>query len=293
MMKRAWRLAADPILLACLGTVLGFAIALNAQSRYTIEREQRVERRFTMAGTNPRVEVSTVNGSIRLVGHAGDFVEVSVLRSIRAETEADADAAQTSAAPQFLESADGIEIHTDATLRPGCDAEPAGSRQRTRYRVRSAVDIRVPRDTNLRLCAVSGGDIRVEGLLGDFDISHVNGSIVLVDARGSGRVVTVNGDVQGTFAAPPHDALLFKSVSGDLDATFPPTLSADLWLKTFNGGLYTDFDVTSLPAGPVGEQRNGRIVYRANRLGGFRVGGGGPDLTFDAFNGDIRVRSQR
>ena len=68
MRKRAWRLAADPILLACLGAVLGFAIALNAQSRYPIAREQRLERRFTMAGTYPRVEVSTVNGSVDFEG---------------------------------------------------------------------------------------------------------------------------------------------------------------------------------------------------------------------------------
>ena len=34
---------------------------------------------------------------------------------------------------------------------------------------------------------------------------------------------------------------------------------------------------------------SGMRVYSPNRFSRFRVGSGGPELTFDAFNGDIRV----
>jgi hypothetical protein len=39
----------------------------------------------------------------------------------------------------------------------------------------------------------------------------------------------------------------------------------------------------------VGERRKGTFVYRGNTSVGLRVGAGGPELSFDAFNGDLRV----
>jgi hypothetical protein len=40
---------------------------------------------------------------------------------------------------------------------------------------------------------------------------------------------------------------------------------------------------------PVVERRAGRVTYRSNQFTAVRVGHGGPELTFDAFNGDVRV----
>ncbi len=295
MISRIWRVVIDPIVLACLAAVLGLAIALNAQPRYPVVRDDRVDRTFAFAGVGDRrLEVSTISGAIHLVAHDGDSLEVSVVRTIHSETDADASAAESAATVQFHESDGAVRVHGDAALKPGCDQESnTRNRRRSRYWVAFDFEIRVPRDASVRLCTINGGEIRVEGLSGRFDISNVNGGITLVDARGTGRAVTVNGDVQGSFAEEPRDTLLFKSVNGDLEAAFPPDLAADLWMKTFNGGLYTDFDVASLPSTVTAERRNGRFVYRSNRLGGFRVGGGGPALTFDAFNGDVRILSRR
>jgi len=56
---------------------------------------------------------------------------------------------------------------------------------------------------------------------------------------------------------------------------------------------YTDFDVTALPGRPaVSERRDGKFVYKTNSFYGVRVGRGGPELKFDAFNGDIRIRQR-
>jgi hypothetical protein len=63
-------------------------------------------------------------------------------------------------------------------------------------------------------------------------------------------------------------------------------------MKTFNGGLYTDFDVQPLP-GKVeagGERRDGRFVYRANQFSRMRVGSGGPEIRFETLNGNVRAR---
>jgi DUF4097 and DUF4098 domain-containing protein YvlB len=101
---------------------------------------------------------------------------------------------------------------------------------------------------------------------------------------------TVNGAVSVEFAENPKAASAFKSVNGDIDVTFQRGLSADLLMKTFNGGLFTDLDVTRLPMSvAVAERRNGMSVYRGSQFTGFRAGQGGPEIKLDAFNGDIRV----
>jgi DUF4097 and DUF4098 domain-containing protein YvlB len=121
-------------------------------------------------------------------------------------------------------------------------------------------------------------------------VSNVNGRIEVSGVRGSGRAVTVNGPVAVTFAQSPRDVSEFRSVNGNVVVTFPGDLAADLRLKTFNGQLLTDFDVQPLPVDTaVGQQRAGRFVYRSNGTTAVRVGAGGPQLTFDTLNGDVRI----
>ena len=75
------------------------------------------------------------------------------------------------------------------------------------------------------------------------------------------------------------------------DVSFLEGLSADFAMKTFNGALFTDFDVQPLAGKAVaGERRNGRFVYRANEFTRVRVGSGGPEMTFETLNGNVRAR---
>ena len=117
---------------------------------------------------------------------------------------------------------------------------------RVRYEVRFDFTIRVPRDAALRLCTINGGDVIVNGTRGDFDVDNVNGLIAMTQVAGAGRAHTVNGAVTVTFTANPKVPSSFKSVNGNIDVSFPDGLSADFAMKTFNGGLFTDFDAQPL-----------------------------------------------
>jgi hypothetical protein len=267
-----------------------------AQSRYAIQTEETISRTLRFAAAGERLlEVSTVNGSIRVLAHDGDTVDVVVTRRTRADTDADAQAAHAAVGLELTEDGTAVRLRGHPEAQPGCDWETiTRSRRPPRYQVTFDFDVRVPRHTRLRLCTINGGGVHVAGTAGDFDIDNVNGAITLSEVRGAGRAVTVNGRVSAAFTANPTAALLLKSVNGDLDVAFPEDLSADLLMKTFNGGLYTDFAVTPLPTRTaLSERRNGMVVYNRDRLTGFRVGRGGPELTFDAFNGDVRVVGRR
>ena len=152
--------------------------------------------------------------------------------------------------------------------------------------------VRVPRDAALRLCTINSGEVTVTGTQGDFDVDNVNGAIEMNQVGGAGTAHTVNGGVTVTFTANPRRESSFKTVNGNIDVTFRDGLAADFAMKTFNGGLFTDFDAqplaSTVPA--AGERRNGRFVYRANEFTRVRVGNGGPQITFETLNGNVRAR---
>ena len=157
------------------------------------------------------------------------------------------------------------------------------------YLVTYNFTVRVPRAMRLRLCTIDAGDVSVEGTSGEFDIDNVGGRITMQNVRGAGDAETVNGSVTVSFAEVPRAASAFRTVNGDVTVTLPRSLAADLRMTTFNGELYTDFDGVTLPASDTPTRRTGRIGTRPGRLKAVRVGGGGPELTFDAFNGNVRV----
>ena len=92
---------------------------------------------------------------------------------------------------------------------------------RRRYDAEVTLAIQVPRDVRVRLCTVNGGEAVVDGTQGDFDVSNVNGRIVLKGMRGSGRATTVNGTIEAAFDAAPRAESLFKTVNGDITVTLP------------------------------------------------------------------------
>jgi hypothetical protein len=245
------------------------------------------------AGAGGRVfELSNTNGPVRIVAEDRSDVAIVATRTVEREGRAGEPTPQLA----FREEAGRLLVCGDDS-HCGCHVDwPRNDRRRgdDRARVRVEFDVRVPRAATLDVCAINGGTLRVENAEGSYTLSNVNGDLEMLGIRGSGEARTVNGDLDASFAAAPRQASSFRTVNGRVKVMLPPSLSADLRLKTMNGGLYTDFDTTPLPrtmAAP--ERRNGRFVYRADPYASVRVGGGGPALTFETLNGDVQVRKQQ
>jgi hypothetical protein len=282
-----------------------FLVALAGQLQaqrdrreYAITRQDVVERTLRFAGGDVHtLDVRVVNGSIQVTGDGGNEVRLRIDRTIEAEREQFVDEARREVRLDTMDGADTVGLVVREPYGAAC-GEPYnnnGSREpwwdRRRYRVRTDVTVHVPAATRFRVCGINSKDVDVSGVTGDFDVTNVNGAVRVQGVRGSGRAMTVNGAVTVTFLDAPRDESLLKTVNGDITATFPSSLSADLKLKTFHGGLFTDFDVTPVAARPTTapDRRNGRYIYR---MGGFtlvRAGRGGPEITLETLNGDVRV----
>lgn len=279
-----------------IGVFLIWPAQAQRSSRYEVVDESAVTRTLSFAGGGERsLDVRNINGFIHVEGSGDPAVQISIRKVIRAETRDDLAEAQRDMRLDFKDGAPRVEAVVTDRRGHVCGEPWNDDGQRwdhVHYNVRFDFTIRVPRDARLRLCTINGGDVIVSGTRGDFDVSNVNGLIDMRQVAGSGRAHTVNGPVAVTFTANPKEATSFKSVNGNVDVSFLDGLSADFSMKTFNGGLFTDFDVQPL-AGTVsaaGERRNGRFVYRANEFTRVRVGSGGPQITFETLNGNVRAR---
>jgi hypothetical protein len=255
---------------------------------WPVREQQVIEKTLPLEGDPMRLVVDNLFGYVHVRATSGSKVHVVAHKTVRAETESDI--------------AKSREVSLDISGEPGtvsvmynapwrCRGEGhCNDRGRRFYEVHYDIDVEVPRGARTAVSTVLAGDVTLEGGTGDFDAGNVNGAIHMSGISGSGKAHTVNGPIEIYFARNPAGPCRFQTVNGPLDAYFPQQLSADLAFKTMNGQIYSDFDVNARPIpAEVTERHGSKYIYHGNRANGGRAGKGGPELSFDTLNGDIRL----
>jgi len=152
--------------------------------------------------------------------------------------------------------------------------------------------ITVPRRTSLQLKSMSGGDIYVEGVQGEVDADNMNGKVTLKDVSGSVLAHSMNGEVKVSLnQVDLSKPMSFSTMNGDIDVTLPDTFKANVRMKTDNGSIYSDFDV-KLDSGAHAERNEAGGTYhlRYDRSLRGTINGGGADVQFTTYNGQIYIR---
>jgi hypothetical protein len=258
----------------------------------SVKEQENIERTFQ---ATKKVDVDNFDGSVTVLGADTHEIKVEIHKTIRARSTEKMQEAKQEVRLDMGPQADELRLYVDGPFRCKCGDGSVNYRGSRYYGYEVSFDftLHVPRETAVRLRTVNRGEIRVENTDGVFDAENINGGLDLVEIAGSGHAYALNRPLHVSYRRNPSGTSDFGSLNGDVDVAFRPGLSADMWLKTFNGSAYTDFDVTALPSRPaVREERNGKYVYKSNQFYGVRVGQGGPELKFDAFNGDIRIRNR-
>jgi DUF4097 and DUF4098 domain-containing protein YvlB len=156
--------------------------------------------------------------------------------------------------------------------------------------------ITVPIHTSVSLHSVNDGNILVTGVDGEFDVNNVNGEVDLKNIGGSVVAHALNGHVVATFnRIDPQKPMAFSSLNGDIDVTFPADLKANVSLRTDNGEVYSDFDVRVQPSAPqqtVEDDRGkgGKYKVKIDKNVRGTINGGGQEIQFKNFNGNIYIR---
>jgi hypothetical protein len=284
-----------PVYLALLVSgPAALCFAASHADRWTVREQETIQKTLTLSGPPMRLIVDNVDGYVHVTGTNGSQVRVTAQKVIRAETDSYLQEAKSEVHLEMTEKPGVVTIYYDAPWR--CNGESGGCHADHRhfYEVSYDIDVQVPRNARTVVSTVNG-EIKVNGTSGGFDVSDVNGSISMAAIVGSGDVHTVNGPIAVHFARNPANATSFKSINGQLDVYFQPDFSADLLFKTFNGQIYSDFEVAPRAASAAAdvERNDGKFIYRSSRARAAQVGAGGPELSFDAFNGNIRLHREQ
>lgn len=228
------------------------------------------------------VKVGLLNGSITVTAYDGKDVIVE------AKTRADNDtSSRIGGMKRIPMTATGLSVEEENNQ---VDIG-AQSVQRT-----VDVAIQVPRRTSLHLKTVNDGDINVTGVEGELDVDNVNGEVTLKNISGNAVAHALNGRLLVTFdRINPQKAMAFSSLNGDVDVTFPADLKANVSMSSDRGEVFSDFDVQLEARAPIqtpvqGVREGGRFKVNVDKTVRGKINGGGQEIQFKNFNGNIYIR---
>ena len=157
--------------------------------------------------------------------------------------------------------------------------------------------IQVPTNCSMKLSTVNDGDIEVSDVVGDLEINNTNGPVTLNRISGSVVAHALNEPVIVTFVkVNPQKSMSFSSLNGDVDVTFPADIKATLSMKAEQGEIYSDFDLdlekTTSKVEEKGKEK-GRYKVSIERALKAKVNGGGQEILFKNYNGNIYIRKAK
>ena len=149
------------------------------------------------------------------------------------------------------------------------------------------------------------GDITVENVLGDMEISTLEGGITVRGASGSVVASAMDSDVTVIFASIKSDnPMAFSTMNGDIDITFPANVKATITAKNVDGDIFTDFDMEMVPVVQATqvtkEIKTGSfptppappvdiVGMFGNTVSG-KINGGGTEIQMTTIDGNIYIR---
>ncbi len=180
------------------------------------------------------VSVKNPNGSVTITGWDEDIVEISAVKESQ----------------QGQDALDEVDINIDIadellieTMHPSDN-----------FIVSVSYDIKVPVDLLIGIIECTNGDITLENVNGNPDLSTSNGTISAVNVNGIVSAVSSNGDITATgvrsmdtvitsngniTAELPaiYGNLEIKTSNGSIVLLLSPALAVDLDAKTSNGSI--------------------------------------------------------
>lgn len=230
------------------------------------------------------VKVSLVNGGITVKAYDGKEVIVEARARNRDRDREEGGPKRLSISSTGLaveEENNEVRVDTESYNRP------------------IDITISVPTRTSLKLRAVNDGDIVVTGVDGELDVDDINGSVTLNNISGSAIAHALNGHVHANFLrVNPQKAMAFSSLNGDIDVTFPADLKANVSIRSDRGDVFSDFDVQlrATATSPVVEDsrgKGGKYRVKIDKTVHGTINGGGPEIQFTNFQGQIYIRKSK
>jgi len=272
---------------------LSVAVAVIFSSFFCLAQQpERVAVPLSSPGKPVKLEVSLMSGAITVKTHTGNDVIVEAL--VR-PTEAE-EPPHSSGKPDVEGKARGMKRLTNPTA--GLEIEEENNKVSVQSSsLHNAVDlvIQVPPATSVKVNTLHNGDVLIEGVTGEIEAGSTTGNITLKGVSGTAIVNALAGEINATFTRlAPDKTMSLTTLSGAIDLTLPPDARARLNLKSQMGEIFSDFDMTTqtVTSGPESNKpaKAGKYRVKIERAIVGTINGGGPEIQFKTFTGNIYIR---
>lgn len=214
-----------------------------------------------------RVEISNVNGKIRVLPSTGNAVEVVAVKTGRGPTQ---QAAKESLERVEIRESQGDRGITIETHLPRSGGMFHNSHATVEY------EVRVPAAAEIKASTVNGG-VEINGVEGRVIAEATNGGI---EGRGIGGPIdasTTNGGVDVELTRVADAGVKLECTNGGITLRLPTDARATISARVTNGGI----DTGNLALKARGEASRRRLDGDLN--------GGGPRITLEGTNGGITL----
>lgn len=285
------------ICFVCVMLVFGFSILNYAQDPPVDRAEVPLTDPSKPASVNVRVN----NGEISVTGYNG--------KTIMVEAKVDTDYWESKHMEKVKEKLKEMKkgkskktegMHVIKNNSTGLSIEEENNVVDIRvssFSKKVDVNIKVPYKSSLKLKGFQAGNIKVDNVDGELDVTHHNGPITLNNVSGTVVAHTFNGELTVSFdRVNLNKPMSFTTFNGDIDVTFPKNAKFSLKMKSDQGEIYSDFKL-EMHSAPSPEKKAGRkdgkyIIKFDKTLYGL-LNGGGEEVQFKTFNGDIYIRAKK
>jgi DUF4097 and DUF4098 domain-containing protein YvlB len=219
--------------------------------------KEEIRRSFRLA-PGDRVEVSGINGAVKIETADTDTAEVYIVRSARRREDLNFRRIKVE------QTAEGLMVR-----RVRESEEP-------NVKVRHRVVLRLPRRIELLAESINGG-VTIGEIDGPVRLRSINGGAEVARATGYAEISSINGGVTMTIARLGERGVRANSINGGINLRFTEDLNADLDVSRFNGGVSAELaNVTVL-------NREKHSRFQA------RIGSGGIPITISQVNGGVSL----
>lgn len=263
-----------------VATVFVLLVTININGQDS-SLNQQVVVPLSDPGKPGKLKIGLISGSIKVTGYSGKEVVINT----RAKEQK-----VSKSKKNGLTKISSTSIDLSAEEQSNYVRVSSNSYNRT-----INLEIQVPQNFSLKLSTINNGDIEVENVNGEIEANNTNGGISLINIGGSVLANTTNGEVKVVFSKVEANAsMAFSTFNDNVDVTFPSNVKADIKAKTERGDVYTDFDMKIDKREPdvQRDSRSGSYKVKIEQWVYGKINGGGPEMMFKTFNGDIIIRSK-
>lgn len=267
----------------CRITVALIMLSLPLSEAARAQSADKVSVAFSDPSRSGTLKVSLMSGGLKIKGYNGKEVVVEAHPRGREDSRSEA---RSGGMRRIVNSSSGLMVEEENNVM----SVGTGFMNHT-----VDLTIQVPLRTSLKLKCLNDGDINVEQVEGEIEANNTNGSVTLAGVSGSAVVHALNGTVKvNLLKVEPNKAMSFSSLNGNIDVTLPADIRASVNMRTDMGEIYSDFEIklqeSPKPVVEDARPRGGRYRVRIDKGISGTINGGGPEIQFKNFNGNIYIR---